>query len=302
MKLATFNIYWLGNEEFPAKSGLPKRGADDWERIGQVISKLNADVLVFQEIVNLNELQTVLQIAGKSTQRSYQIYDHNKHLLGSGTAAGQKVVIAFDKQRYDLLSASPIYGNTAARLPFAVRLRSKDNGGEILVIGVHFKSGQPLFDDAKSAATRKGQCQDLADWVAGMNAGINPIFPMPPPGEQIVIMGDFNAICQLEPGQPNSWQIIVNSLSPLRQAQMNDWEWRNPLSDPVYNSDRSTSYIERLTIDFIMISPSLKDHIKNQPTIYSYDKDPQIVNNSLQNVRYRVSDHRPVWVEIDITP
>ncbi len=306
MKLATFNIFWLGNEEFPARAEnqlgheVPERNDNDWRRIAQVVSKLNPDVIVFEEIVNLNELQTVLRYAGEATQRSFRIYDGNNLLLGNGTATGQKIVIAFDEQSYDLLAASSIYGNNA-RLPFAVRVRNKDNQGEVLVIGVHFKSGQPLFDDSNSASIRRGQCQHLADWVAGNKAALNPVFPKPLPGERIVILGDFNALYELEEGQPNNWQIIVDSLGPLRQAQMENWSWEKPLTDSNYNGKRSTSYIERLLIDYVMLSPSLENHIVQRPAIYSYDNDPQIVGDSANNVRYRVSDHRPVWVEIDIT-
>ena len=300
MKLATFNIFWLGNEEFSARSGLPDRNNNDWQRIARVIAKLNPDVIAFQEIINLDELGTVLNLAGQAAQRRYQIYDGNNQLLGNGVPTGQKIVIAFDEQNYDLLAASSIYGNNA-RLPFAVRVHNRNNGGEVLVIGVHFKSGQPLFDNKPSADIRKGQCQHLADWVAGKKEALNSVFPKPLAGEKIVILGDFNALYELEPWQSNSWQIIVDSLAPLRENHMQDWQWEKPLTDPNYNGDRSTSYVERLLIDFVMFSPSLKNHIIERPTIYSYDNDPQIVGGSANNVRYRVSDHRPVSVEIDIT-
>ena len=53
MKLATFNICWLGGSQI-------QRTEDDLGKIAQVIAKLDADVLAFQEIVGVTELQTIL--------------------------------------------------------------------------------------------------------------------------------------------------------------------------------------------------------------------------------------------------
>lgn len=50
-------------------------------------------------------------------------------------------------------------------------------------------------------------------------------------------------------------------------------------------------------IDYVMLSPSLKDRILQPPVIYAFDQDPKIAV-----AEERLSDHRPVWVEIDISP
>src|SRR6185295_1311685 len=174
-----------------------------------------------------------------------------------------------------------------------------DQAGEFLVIGVHFKSGQPLFDDESSAEKRAHQCRHLADWVAGLKTENNSKLPKPGEQENIAILGDFNAICQLEAGQPESWQIIVDSLDTLRKAPMDGWTWEIPLADP-NGGDRTSSYLEHLLIDFIMLSPSLKDRVITPPTIYAFDRDPDITGPATQPLAYRVSDHRPVYVELDL--
>ena len=298
LKLATFNIYWLGNDRFTEMSELEPRGEGDWLSIARVVSKVNADVIVFEEIVSLDELQRVLDLAHDLVGRRYEIHDQHGTLLGTGNPNDQKVVIAYDSEKFDLTAASAIRG-VQGRLPYGVRLRRINEPGEILVIGVHFKSGQPLFDDESSAVKRAHQCQHLAEWVAGLKTADNQILPKPEANENIAVLGDFNAIARLEPGQPSNWQIIVDSLNALRNAPMNAWSWQLPAADP-NGGDRSSSYIERLLIDFIMLSPSLKEKVITPPTIYAFDRDPEITGPATQPLEYRVSDHRPVYVELDL--
>lgn len=298
MKLATFNVCWLGNERFAKMTSLKERDQDDWVSIARVIAKLDADVIVFQETVNLEELQNVLMLANGFTGRKYQMRDQQNQMLGTGRTLEQKVVIAFDEQKYELLAASPIFGGEG-RIPFGVRVRSVTDGEQILVLGVHFKSGQPYFDDKSSADKRTGQCQHLADWIAGKKAELNPVFPQPAPDERVAILGDFNAISELQPDQPQEWKIVVDSLEPLRQEHLKEWWWEKALADPA-GGDRTTAYLDRLLIDFVMLSPSLKTRITQRPTIYAYDQDPSIISKSVNGVEYRVSDHRPVHAELDV--
>lgn len=285
MRLATFNIYWLGGNQI-------QRTDDDLGKIAQVIAKLKADVLAFQEIVGVAELQRILDLASRKTGRSYQLFDAADKLLGEAKSGGQKAVVTYDKQRYELLAASPIYGGGKG-LAFGLRLQDIAGGGQVTVIGVHLKSGQPFFTDAQSAATRKKQCQHLQDWVAGKEQAKNPVIPMPLPGEHVVILGDFNALYRSD--DPDLAGVVV-SLDPLREGAMAAWWWQDPLADPA-GGGRVTVYEERLLIDYVMLSPSLKDRILQPPVIYAFDQDPEI-----GVAGQRLSDHRPVWVELDISP
>ena len=298
MKLATFNVCWLGNERFAKMTNLKERDQDDWVSIARVVAKLDADVIVFQEIVSLEELQKVLILANGLTGRKYQMRDQQNQMLGTGRTLEQKVVIAFDERKYELLAASPIFGGEG-RIPFGVRVRSVTDGAQILVVGVHFKSGQPYFDDKTSAEKRTGQCQHLAAWIAGKKVDSNPVLPQPLPDERVAILGDFNAISALEPDQPPEWKIVVDSLDPLREEHLKEWWWERALADPA-GGDRTTAYLDHLLIDFVMLSPSLKTRITQRPTIYAYDQDPSIISKSVNGVEYRVSDHRPVHVELDV--
>lgn len=303
MRLATFNIYWLGNDKFVEMSGLEERGEDDWRAIARVISRLDADVIAFQEIISLEELEKVLDLASGMTARSYRLNDENGKMLGGGSAKGQKVVFAYDAKRYGLVAASPLLGQPQImgqswRVPFGVRLRRLTHGGQVVVVGVHFKSGQPQFTDKDSSTVRAGQCQHLADWVAGKKASSNVVLPQPLAGEHVVILGDFNA---LRASNVAAYDGVVRSLDPLRADHMKDWLWEDPQADPA-GGGPTTSYIEGLLIDYVMLSPSLKDRVIKPPSIYAYDFDPDVTGSFSGDVRYRVSDHRPVYAEIKTSP
>ena len=287
MKLATFNIYWLGG------GGDVVRTAQDNKRLADIIAKLDADVFVFQEIVDPDVLREILDMADELTSRSYTMHDAQDRLLGlGGGAQAQKVVAAYDAEKFELLAASPIFGGNG-RLPFGLRLRRKADGAQVLVVGVHFQSGYPNFTDADDAEKRRRQCQHLADWVAGAKASVNPTLPMPQNGEHIAVLGDFNALYD---SNNSAYAGVVASLDPLRTGHMADWWWKKPLRD-AGGGDRTTSYLEHLLIDFVMLSPSLKERIAQRPTIYAFDQDPTIGASGIS-----ISDHRPVFVEIDISP
>ena len=88
----------------------------------------------------------------------------------------------------------------------------------------------------------------------------------------MVILGDFNALYRSDNSEYDG---VVRSLDPLREGPMAKWWWQEPLADPA-GGDRTTVYVERLLIDYVMLSPSLKERILKPPTIYAFDQDPEI--------------------------
>ncbi|HEX8775475.1 MAG TPA: endonuclease/exonuclease/phosphatase family protein [Pyrinomonadaceae bacterium] len=288
MRLATFNIYWLGDEDKIVRT------EQDRSIIARVIARLNADVIIFEEIVVPEELQKIIDLVNDLTHRSYRLRDNDDRFLCDNSQLDvqglQKVFAVYDAGQYELLAASPLRGGVGRR-PFGLRLRHKTDGGQALVVGVHLKSGQPFFTDEGSSDKRKKQCQHLADWVAGKHASSNDILPGPSAGEHVVITGDFNAL--YESNNPE-YAGVVASLDPLREGVMADWWWDEPLRDPA-GGDRTTSYLEHLLIDYVMLSPSLKGRVVQQPTIYAYDLDPNIGASGI-----RISDHRPVVCELKL--
>lgn len=293
MRLATFNIYWLGDEEKITRT------AADSERLARVVARLDADVIVFQEIVSPDALREILDAADELTSRRYAMHDADDRLLTTGGAQDQKIVAAYDDARYELRGWSPVAGGPG-RKPLALRLRRRSDGAEVTVVGVHFQSGWPSFTDEADAEKRRAQCRHLADWLTGQQPANGQTFAPPAPGEHTVVLGDFNAL--YESDDP-AYSVVVLSLDPLRELQSAGWWWKKPLADPA-GGGRVTSYFDRLLIDFVMFSPSLVSGITLRPTIYAFDHDPAFFPQppDYGEAHYRLSDHRPVFAEVELTP
>jgi hypothetical protein len=97
VRIATFNIFWFASSTFIGN----RRSGEDLEKLQEVIKRLDADILVFQEIVELEKLEDLLSdlIPG----RSYSLRDQAGHWATSGTGDGLKVVLAFDSTKLELL-------------------------------------------------------------------------------------------------------------------------------------------------------------------------------------------------------
>jgi endonuclease/exonuclease/phosphatase family metal-dependent hydrolase len=294
MKLATFNIYWLGDPQRDV------RQPHHTSRLAEIIAVLDADVYVFQEIVRPNALRGILNMAQQQTPassaRRYEIEDGAGNLLGDAGSGGQKVVIAYDAEHYDLLSNSAIRGGVS-RAPYGVRLQRKDDGSELTVVGLHLQSGYPDLPDVSDSNKRAAQCRHVAAWVKGDMDQQNPQFPGPSEDEYVVILGDFNAVYDhqdanhpLIVGQ-GDFDRFVASLDPLREDHMADWQWEKPV--PQSPADGQVSvYAEHLLIDFIIFSPSLAGRVTRPPTIYAFDRTGL--------AGQQVSDHRPVFAELNV--
>lgn len=287
MIVATFNIYWLGGKKVD-------RNQADVDRIASVVAKLNADVLAFQEIMRAPALQAVIDAVNARTGRRYRIRKEAGKLLASG-ASGMRVMMAYDAESVDLLKNTALEGGTGRR-PCVLYLRQRSSGKELTVVGVHFQSGYPDFDDQDDAEVRRQQCEFLAGWLAGEQRASNEALPAPPT-EDIVVMGDFNAVNDLDVSQASFHierpDISYDSLAPLRTGAMAGWHWPKPLEDA--NSGRYSVYAERLLIDFILLSPTLATKVVAGPQLYAFDRDPEIGASGV-----RLSDHRPVFVALDL--
>lgn len=287
MRVATFNIYWLGDNT------KVERADEDIQRLARIVHGLNADVIAFQEVVKSAALDEVLAIANSLGDREYRVRDQDGRLLTSGKDGRMSVYVAFDEKRLELLGASAIHGGVG-RLPCAAHMRGRASGFELLVVGVHLQSGYPEFDDEGDSLTRLNQCKHIARWIAGDEADDNEAFPRPPT-DRIVILGDFNALYDASDAADASFHIFdpegsANSLLPLREGAMSEWSWERPT---INLGPPHSVPAERLLIDFVMLSPALVNGVTVPPTIHAFDAE-----ESFSGFGVRLSDHRPVVVEI----
>jgi endonuclease/exonuclease/phosphatase family metal-dependent hydrolase len=159
------------------------------------------------------------------------------------------------------------------------------------------RSGFPGFLDPGLAAIRLKEVEALTGWLQGQAKAENLAFPEPGI-DDVIVLGDFNA----QMNDPN------HSLAPLTSGTMANWLWARPEADgnhwetALYNGDR-------FVIDFILLSASARTKVTSSPRIYAWDHDPAMGGSTKfhhgpdgsGDLRgYGVSDHRPVYVDLEL--
>jgi endonuclease/exonuclease/phosphatase family metal-dependent hydrolase len=324
VRIATFNIFWFPSSSFIGN----RRSEEDREKIREVIKRLDADILVFQEILDLEALEGLL--SGLIPGRSYCLRDQAGHWAAStiGQKQGMKVPLAFDSNKLELLEVGSAL--TAAqppapkgrRDPVAARLRPLGGGPPLTVIGVHLKSGVLTASSTPSTpddVIRVEEMARLTEWIK-TSAPITPGGQARPIDEPTVLIGDFNAV---------RGNAALNPLSPA--GALASYSWPEPrfastmLPSPVEVNlpllERWTTHLDRKVIDHVILSPEVK--LIETPWVYAFDRDDSwlqaagVSQDWLEEMDYtlkpkhgspgdvenlhRVSDHRPVRVSVELT-
>jgi len=298
VKIATWNIYWLGDRHGEHIVRTP----EDEGLIAQVIENLSPDVLALEEVVDPLVMERVLgRVNGPG--RNYVIRTSPNAWLSSHRDptdvqdAFQKVFLCINTETIEFIRGAAIRGGPG-RKPYAAVLRHRPSDREFVAVVAHLRAGYPEFLNVHEAGVRRQEAASLSRWLRGeaQAAQDNPNFPRPGLDE-VVVLGDFNA--QID--DPNQ------SLDPLREGALTDWMWDRPRPDgarwetAIYNGDR-------LVIDFIMLSPAMAQSVVEPPAIYAWDQDPSLggptqfhegPNGSGDLRGYGVSDHRPIYTKID---
>jgi endonuclease/exonuclease/phosphatase family metal-dependent hydrolase len=297
MRIATWNIYWLGDRT----GEHVVRSPEDEKVIAQVIARLAPDVLALQEIVDPLVMERILGMAG-GPGREYVLRTGEAWLTSDPDPLAeenrQKAFLCINRETVEFQHGAVIHGGPKkyVRQPYAATLRHRASGHEFVAVAVHLRAGYPVFLDESDARVRKREATALAKWLQGKKAAQdkNPDFPRPEHGDRVVL-GDFNAQLQ----DPNQ------SLDPLA---LPGWTWHNPEPD---GDHWETAIFEndRYVIDLMLLSPEMAARVPSPPAIFAWDHDPALGGpahfhlgpDGSGNLRhYRVSDHRPVWVEVEV--
>lgn len=297
MRGATWNIYWLG-ERTGEKI---QRSESDYKLIAQVIDRLSPDILALEEIVDPLVMEQILALAS-TEDRDYIIRISDDNWLTSDSkpldASNelQKVFLCINNKTVEFIKGAAIKGGPGGRRPYAARLRDRSSGKEFVVVGLHLRSGFPDFLDQQDAAVRRKEVEALIRWLGGEAQEVNHSFPKPD-CDDVIVLGDCNA----EKDDPNQ------SLSPLGMGFMGDWLWGKPEPDGE-NWETALYAGDRLVIDFILLSASLRTKVVSPPSVYAWDRDAALGGASKfhegpdgsGNLKgYEVSDHRPVVTELE---
>lgn len=305
MRIATFNIFWLGT---PRLARLTRRPEDEAALVA-VLRALDADVLAFQEIVDMELLEDLLARASEGTPRRPTLRDADGAYLTTGRMRRrrshlQKIALAYDATALELVelpSPAPRHGLHAypgPRRPLLARFRHRHSGLHFTVANVHLKSGDPAEPaDAPPALVRAAECRAVAAWLASHA------------DDTAVLLGDFNA----PPEHP--------SLAPLT-TMLPGWtrpepSYPPPSLSPDGSDERWTSFPRRSILDHVYLSPEAARRLLAPPTVCAFDLDPafaalrlrEATDNWAEPFRdnerllienlYRVSDHRPIVVALD---
>ena len=321
VRIATFNIYWFPSSTFIGN----QRSEEDLRKIREVIRRLDSDILVFEEILDLQALEHLL--ANVIPERSYSLKDPDGHWAASATTGnGMKVALAFDRNRLEILDvgAARLAGQPAAthgkRDPVAARLRPRGGGPSFMVIGVHFKSGELTVGPPVTQADsdRVIEVANLTEWIR-TTAPILPGNKVRPEDEPTMLIGDFNAVRGNAALQPFSAGGVLST-----------WSWPQPrfatamLPEPVeYEpplADRWTTHLDRKIIDHVIGSPEV--NVTDGPWAYAFDHDeswlqaanvteawleepdyvftPEQGDPTAHENLHHITDHRPVRVTVKL--
>ena len=318
INLATFNIFWYGSSAVDKNP----RTDDDQKRIAQVLTRLDADVFVFQEILDLGGLETLLRgIAG----HTYELHRSDDAWLTSAdppSKSKMKIVSAYDANVLELVAAAPLRNPVVdpeykgRRDPYAMHLRVRATGEEFTLVGVHLKSGLPNAGQGdRDAEIRLRETTFLASWLAGtLDVKLEPFER--PPTEDVIVMGDCNAtesnfsVAPLLDGRHYQPCQVATSLDPAAPLL---------LDDP---GEQWSTFLDRAVIDHVIVSLMVRPKISSA-LIYAFDSDPALdeepaggghwlrkttdyrvepyENAGVRPVPnlYRISDHRPVQITME---
>jgi endonuclease/exonuclease/phosphatase family metal-dependent hydrolase len=264
MNVGIFNIYWFGDTHGDKFHHAP----EDDARLASLIGSMNTDVFGFIEIVDVPRFEALLGKVGPT----WTFRDAANATLTS-VPGSQHLVLAWKTDTVELVRWRRIdFGN---RSPIVARLKERATGKEVLAILVHPKSS--VFTDPDGIAQRTQTFEAVVSFLAD-----------PPPGFSDLpafVFGDLNSLAGSPEQAPlvaqDGWRVLAPTVVP---AGAGVW----------------TTNLDKAVIDHFVISPAIA--VTGGPTIIAYDHDPAIDDpgGSTDDVMKRLSDHRPVWVTLEL--
>ena len=262
MKVGTFNIYWFGRTQ----GNKFKHAPEDDARLASLIGSMDADVIGFIEIVDVQRFEKLLGQVGPT----WTFRDAENATLTS-VPGSQHLVLAWNTDAVELVRWRLI--EIGDRNPIVARLKERATGKEVLAILVHPKSTE--FDNPDGIAQRTQTFQAVVGFLAAPPQGYRDL--------PAFVFGDLNSLAGSPEQAPlvaqDGWRLLAPTVVP---AGAGVW----------------TTNLDRAVIDHFVISPGIT--VTDGPTIIAYDHDTAIDDpgGSTDNVMKRLSDHRPVWVTL----
>jgi len=276
LRIASYNVenaFDVYDDPYTNDEGTDVKLRWEVEMIADVLKKLDADVVGFQEVENEAVLKAIVSEYLPGMGYEYAAVPLTNDTRGIKLGIISRLpVISITSYRWQTLT-HPDTDQTwqFARDLFHAKLQTST--GEVLhVFVVHLKSKGSRDGDPQSVKWRTSEAMRIRQIIGDMIANN--------PNELVVLMGDFNSM----PDQPGTTTL----LSPAADgsAVMSDCHASIPMDDrTTYPSERFPNSV----IDFILTSPAMTARLVPGSAVVF--KDPELTKGS---------DHLPVMAEFDM--
>lgn len=286
LDIVSWNINWFGN---PANGFGPKDDDLAEQNIKKAMNRLNADIYVFIEVVDVQRFRRMVQALDGYGVSISDYCSNATDSLSSNYPSGQKIAYVFRKSLVEAIQfrglmegSSTAYANWASgRLPYLMEARIKNSNTfqgfqePVYLIGLHGKAG----DTEQDYLRRKAAAKELKDTLDQQFGKAN-----------VIIIGDYNddldeTISKSTASRLSSYDDIVkDSIDSDRYVALS-----LPLSFAKYNSVIGYQDV----VDHVMISNELENRYVNGST--------QILEEIVQWIpQYATttSDHYPLFLRL----
>ena len=269
LTISSWNIEWLSTNEAVNKFS-DKRDQADFDKLGTYFQSLNADVVAFQEVDDVNAIQ---RVAGDQ----YQILMSDRALPKNSNHQFKEVnqYTGFAVRKGVALTDYadfPLETTSNSKLRFASYIVIETETKPIHMLSVHLKAGcSGAYKSNRDCSRLKEQAQQLNKWIKQRERN----------NEDYAILGDFNH--NLAYSRDWMWK----ELTQYTDAQL---ATRKTRADCKVRSNRNNhrTHQFRSVIDHIVVSESL-----------NADPAKQQVFKTQDVLDYKLSDHCPVSTTIN---
>ncbi|CAH6840361.1 Metal-dependent hydrolase [Vibrio chagasii] len=268
LTISSWNIEWLSTNEAVNKFS-DKRDQADFDKLEEYFQSLNADVVAFQEVDDINAIQ---RVAGDQ----YKILMSDRALPKNSNRQFEEVnqYTGFAVRKEVSLTDYadfPLESSSNSKLRFASYIVIETETKPIHMLSVHLKAGcSGAYKSNRDCSRLKEQAQQLNKWIKQRERN----------NEDYAILGDFNH--NLAYSRDWMWK----ELTQYTDAQL---ATRKTRADCKVRSNRNNhrTHQFRSVIDHIVVSESLNAAPAKQQVFKTQDV-----------LDYKLSDHCPVSTTI----
>ncbi|CAH7273375.1 Metal-dependent hydrolase [Vibrio chagasii] len=268
LTISSWNIEWLSTNEAVNKFS-DKRDQADFDKLEEYFQSLNADVVAFQEVDDINAIQ---RVAGDQ----YKILMSDRALPKNSNRQFKEVnqYTGFAVRKEVSLTDYadfPLESSSNSKLRFASYIVIETETKPIHMLSVHLKAGcSGAYKSNRDCSRLKEQAQQLNKWIKQRERN----------NEDYAILGDFNH--NLAYSRDWMWK----ELTQYTDAQL---ATRRTRADCKVRSNRNShrTHQFRSVIDHIVVSKSLNAAPAKQQVFKTQDV-----------LDYKLSDHCPVSTTI----